>query len=133
MTEASSLPSAKGSLVHIRGGYHKISKVGAGYVFRPGTEYRCKDCWKFIPGSEQCAEIASIREIKPGGYCILWSKGEPRHQQVFGNYTVEEVGYGELPNGTLCRRCEHFDGAHSCEIVEGEIKHGACCDNQQPK
>lgn len=115
--------------------YVQISKIGAGYVYRAGTDYRCKDCWKFIAKTGECSEIEPSKEIKPEGYCILWSEGKPAYAAGLhsGNYTPEEVGYGEDPNGTLCRRCKHFDGSSRCEIVKGEIKFGACCDNQEPK
>ena len=115
----------------------KITKVGAGYVYREGAEYRCDECWKFIPSRGKCAEIRSMRIIRPNGYCIQWSKGKPgRVSEVYGDYAPEEVGYGEKPEGTLCRRCDHFDGTNRCEVVgknDPEIKPGACCDNQEPK
>ena len=115
--------------------YVRISKVGAGYVYRKGTEYRCKDCWKYRPGDERCMELGAGDVVRPNGYCILWSKGEPTVGEMdeIGAYTPAEVGYGEKANGTLCRRCEHFDGASKCELVEGVILPGACCDNQEPK
>ena len=114
--------------------YVRISKVGAGYVYRKGTEYRCKDCWKYLPKFERCQELSDSAVVKPNGYCILWSEGKPDNDGwVSGAYTPAEVGYGEKTNGTLCRRCEHFDGASKCELVEGVILPGACCDNQEPK
>ena len=114
--------------------YVRISKVGAGYVYRKGTEYRCKDCWKYIKETGECGELAPDQHVKPNGYCILWSQGgNAQNFYTHGDYTPAEVGYGEKTNGTLCRRCEHFDGASKCELVEGVILPGACCDNQEPK
>lgn len=117
-----------------RGELVKISKVGAGYVHVPRTEYRCRDCWKFLPKLHRCAEITTGERIESHGYCILWSKGGPDPGlNVRGHYTAAEVGYGTLVAGTLCRRCTHFNGKDACEIVRGRIDPQGCCDNQEPR
>lgn len=114
--------------------YVHISKVGAGYVYRKGTDYRCKDCWKFIDQLEKCAELGFRDTVKPQGYCTLWSNGKTTYYKpTMDAYTKEQVGYGELANGTKCGRCKHFDGRDSCEIVEGKIDKDACCNNQEPR
>lgn len=111
-----------------------IDKVGAGYVERVATDYRCRDCWKYIPATRRCAELGRNDVVSPNGYCILWAEGrQAQHLEPHGSYTKSEVGYGEDPNGTLCRRCEYFDGHSSCKIVEGTISPHGCCDNQEPE
>jgi hypothetical protein len=111
----------------------KISKVGAGYVERRGSDYRCRECWLFIPGKQRCATLGQADVVRPNGYCIYWEKGTPQAGlKPMGSYTKLEAGYGELPNGTLCRRCEHFDGRSACSIVAGTIAAGGCCNNQEP-
>lgn len=137
MTEARPLAT------HKPGEYVKISKVGAGYVYVPRADYRCRECWKYVPNHEHgncmeisgnCMEIRSGVVIKPEGYCILWSKGDPFGADPgSGPYRAEQVGYGESRNGTTCARCKHFDGTSRCEIVEGTVAPGGCCNNQEPK
>lgn len=113
---------------------NKVTKVGAGYVYVKGTDYRCGDCWKFIKSTQQCAELASSDTVKSNGTCILWSYGASKPgMKPTGAYTKAEVGYTENPNGTLCRRCEYFNGADACQKVEGAINPHACCSNQEPR
>lgn len=113
--------------------YVQISKVGAGYVYRKGTDYRCKDCWKFMPMRQRCAEMSLIDVVLKNGYCTMWSEGPAHSGSMYGSYTKEQVGYGEDPKGTKCGRCKHFDGRDACEIVQGKIDKDACCNNQEPK
>jgi hypothetical protein len=111
-----------------------ISKVGAGYVYRKDTDYRCADCWKFIPQTERCVEFGPGKRVLATGYCINWSPGERVHfLPPMGSYQSAQLGYGEDPRGTKCGRCKHFDGLDACEIVEGRIDRDACCNNQEPR
>lgn len=113
----------------------KISKVGAGYIEQEGTDFRCRDCWKFIPASRQCAEMRVDDRVKPNGYCTMWAYGSPQSGlRPSGAYTPEEIGYGELKNGTKCERCTHYEGDGKCEIVDGVIEDEiGCCANQKPE
>lgn len=112
---------------------NKVSKVGAGYVEIPDTSYRCRDCWKFIPGTRQCAELRQSDRVSPNGYCTLWSFGNPIKGLVpQGAYLPDEVGYGEDKDGTFCKNCEYFEGI-SCDKVKGLIRPLACCNNQSPR
>lgn len=122
----------------------KVSKLGAGYVKRDGTDYRCIDCWKFIPETERCAEAHEHETARPFGSCINWAQGpavpglKPR-----GAYTLEELGYTEDRNGTKCKRCRFYDieAKNYCHVVDensegdtpGIIDPNACCDNQEPR
>lgn len=110
----------------------KLSKPAAGYIYAAPTDYRCRECWKFDPDG-RCAETRAGIKVKPNGYCILWSKGEPMSVEREGIYMLAQIGYGEKPNGTKCKRCKHFDGSNACELVEGIILPDACCDAQEPK
>lgn len=111
----------------------QISKVGAGYVYRKGTDYRCADCWKFIAQIQRCAELGPRDVVRKNGYCTLWASGETKHfLPTHGSYSPEQVAYGEDPRGTKCGRCVHFDGLDACEIVKGRIDKDACCNNQEP-
>ena len=121
----------------------KVTKIGAGYVFIKGAEYRCRDCWKLCQNKTRCAEMRTWDPVKPNGYCILWAHGTPRSDLIpTGAYTPEELGYGEEPNGTKCYKCQYFDQKwrKSCERVDeksrgdtpGLIHPHACCGNQEP-
>lgn len=117
---------------------NKVTKVGAGYVEQRGTNYRCGDCTKFIRNTKQCAELLPENRVNSNGYCTLWSYGDPRRdQKPTGAWTKEEVGYGEKADGTLCKKCEYFDGPAdgrgACQKVKGLIAAWACCNNQSPK
>lgn len=117
----------------------KISKVGAGYVYRKGCDYRCRECINWLSDIERCFLLGKNDKVPANAYCILWAKGtRPGDDHDWddkpqGCYTPEEVGLDSLENGTLCSRCQHFSGDDACEIVEGKIDSGACCDNQSPK
>ena len=113
--------------------YVQITKVGAGYVYRKGTDYRCADCWMFEPSELSCAQFSPLRTVRPNGYCTAWSEGPSRHARNTSAYEPAQLGYGELPNGTKCGRCKHFNGRDACEIVQGKIDKDACCNNQEPK
>lgn len=130
------------SLVQIKSAVeNKVTKVGAGYVHRPNTEYRCKDCLLFIPGSQQCALFRPQDVVKASGTCIYWANGTPMMGiKPQGAYTPKEAGYTEASNGTLCRRCRFFDGPYCKKVDEkspgddpGKIHPEACCANQEPK
>src|SRR6185295_7691300 len=127
---------------------NKVTKTGAGYVLIAQTDYRCRDCWKFLPDhaltepSGRCAELGPDDVVKPNGYCTLWSYGNP---QAAGTslkpsraWEPHEVGYGEDLNGTKCGRCEYFLASDArgltgaCEKVRGGINAKACCNNQEP-
>lgn len=125
----------------IRAATGKISKLGAGYVHKDGTDYRCKDCISLIPQRRKC-EVHSIQDTTlPNGYCIQWVYGKPKGVKPLGCVTPLESGYGELKNGTKCIRCAHFNGRDDCDLVDKEspgddpymIHPQACCDNQTPK
>lgn len=120
----------------------KIPKVAVGYVYRYGTDYRCKDCWKFIPKTQQCAEYGKTDTARANGYCILWAFGTPKPGLVpTGAYTPLETGYGEKVNGTKCYRCGNFIQGDLCKRVDekspgdtpGKIDPNACCQAQYPK
>jgi hypothetical protein len=115
----------------------KITKVGAGYVHRAGSDYRCSECIHFLSDIKRCFLLGSDDVIAPEGYCIEWAKGaRPADDHDWddkpqGCYSKAEVGYGTKKNGTLCERCKHFDAGY-CEIVEGRIEPGGCCNSQSP-
>ena len=114
--------------------YVKITKIGAGYVERQGTDYRCSDCWIFIPDKQRCGTFGANDVVKPSGYCVYWEFGKPLVGiRPMNSYTPAQAGYGEKVNGTKCQRCKHSDGKGNCEIVEGPIKPNGCCNNQSPK
>lgn len=76
--------------------------------------------------------------VSPDGYCTMWSEGkrpgaddDDWDDQPQGSYKPSEVGYGEKKDGTLCKKCVHFDKGY-CEIVEGKIGEDACCNNHKP-
>lgn len=120
----------------------KVTKVGAGYVHHAGSDYRCRECWKFIPATNQCAEFRSQDTAKPHGTCTYWAFGKPvAGLKPSGAFTPAELGYTEDPNGTKCIRCKYFDSKGYCQKVDesspgddpGKITPGACCANQTPK
>jgi hypothetical protein len=120
----------------------KVTKEGAGYIHRDGTDYRCRDCVLFIPKSKRCAIHRNEDLIQPNGYCTQWAEGKPQPGLVpLGCYTPKETGYGELRNGTKCVRCVFFNGSNDCKRVNkdssgddpGSINPNACCANQQPR
>ena len=121
----------------------RVTKIGAGYVFVLDTYYRCRDCWKYLPRSFQCAEMRGVYNIQPHGYCIYWAYGEPAEQPIMGCFTPEELGYGEDPHGTGCHRCIFFDleSQRRCARVDenssgdtpGMIHPEACCAHQEPR
>lgn len=120
---------------------NKVTKVGAGYVHKEGTEYRCKDCWDFDPVAERCASHGVSDAIKDNGTCTYWRQGRPTAGlRITGALTKQESGYTEDPNGTLCRRCRFFFKG-DCEKVDknspgddkGQIHPMACCGNQLPR
>jgi len=115
---------------------HKITKVGAGYVYREGSNYRCRECVHFMADKERCFLLGPAARVGENWYCIMWAQGKTPFISLRDwaeSYRPSEVGLGNLKNGTQCRRCEHFNGSHSCEIVEGSIDPGGCCDSQTPK
>lgn len=120
----------------------KITKVGAGYLHVLETDYRCSDCWKFIPETSRCAELGISDVVRPNGYCTMFSYGSPvPGLQPWGSYRPEQVGYGELPDGTRCKNCEYFSVIGDCKIVDknsigddpGMITSNGCCANQEPR
>lgn len=119
----------------------KIAKAIVVYVHIPDTDYRCSDCWKFIPETLRCAELGLSDVVLPQGYCELWSYGSPiPGLQPLGCYRPEQVGYGEDPRGTKCRRCVNYDNGY-CKVVDeasagddpGRIDPNACCNAQEPR
>lgn len=121
---------------------NKIGRVEAGYLYIQGTDYRCSDCWCFIPGKAGsdglCQQFSKDDIVSPHGYCNMFAYGNPVANAIPRKaYTPDEVGYGEDSRGTKCVRCRHFmstgsSGAGVCEVVEGSVKTGACCNSQEP-
>ena len=136
------ITAAQLQLPVIQAASKKIPKVAVGYVYRPGVDYRCRECWKHIPATQQCAELRPQDTARPNGYCIVWAFGIPRPGLVpTSAYTPEEVGYGEKVNGTKCHRCGNFVTPDRCKRVDenspgdtpGEINYDACCQAQWPR
>jgi len=119
---------------------NRVTKVGAGYIYVPGTKYRCIDCTKFLPDKDstdgKCLEFSKNDIVSEDGYCCLWSFGNglgnvtPR-----GSWEPAEAGYGEDSHGTLCLNCEYMIEFKDprCQKVEGPINPRACCNNQSPR
>lgn len=85
---------------------------------------------------DRCFLLGPSVRVGPSYYCIMWAKGEAPFISLkdwAAAYTPSEVGLGNLKNGTLCRRCEHYKKLGECEIVAGVIDPGGCCDNQEPR
>jgi hypothetical protein len=123
----------------------KVTKNGATYVFRHDTDYRCEDCWKWLPDTEQCLEFRPQDVVKAHGYCSYWSFGEPGmiDAEPTGSYLPEELGYSEDPHGTQCHRCIYKNPGDDtyCHRVDesspgdtpGQIHPNGCCANQEPR
>lgn len=135
-------------IVHVTGRaqHVKVSKVGGGYVHRPGSKYRCGECLHFLE-PDRCQLFGPDDEVKAKGSCVYWAQGKsPKPDgddddpKPVSAYTPQESGYTEDPKGTQCRNCRHFDGKDDCEVVDresvgddkGKIMAGACCANQEP-
>lgn len=121
--------------------YIKATKSEAGYLYIPGIDYRCDDCWKFLRKPLQCAEFSKEDLVRAEGYCKYFGYGDPPHGlRPQGSYTPEQALYGELDDGTLCRNCEHFSGKDDCRRVKkdspgdtpGIIHPDGCCDLHRP-
>jgi hypothetical protein len=114
----------------------KVTKTGATYVFRLGTDYRCVDCWKWLPNVTGCMEMPGANGlVTENHYCTYWS---PR-----GGFTPEELGLSDDPNGTQCHRCIYKNPGDDkyCHRVDestpgdtpGQIHPNACCAHQEPR
>lgn len=119
----------------------KVTKAAAGYVYRAGTDYRCVECWKFVEPSRRCLSHGVQDVIAAKGYCTYWEQGKPVSAgQPRGSLSKIESGYGELANGTKCRRCINFDGPYCKRVDEkspgdtpGRIDPDGCCSLQEPR
>src|SRR5215831_10767345 len=97
----------------------KASKTDAGYVYRKDVEYHCDECWKFMRNPRWCAEYSKTDKVETYGYCTLWAEGEAPHGlRPQGSYTKQQTGYGEEPDGTLCKRCDFFLKGGDCQRVD---------------
>lgn len=111
----------------------KISKEAAGYVEFKGSDYQCRECYKFEPaeGKKNCAEVEGT--IEPFGGCNEFVQGQPSQIAAISlprKLTQREAGYMVNKAGFSCKRCEHFDRERwLCEKVEGEIRPYGCCNH----
>lgn len=117
----------------------KWPKQAALYIYRPGTEYQCKDCYFYM--QKKCALYGDRVSIEPYGTCGLWVE-LPAHSasQWIGGLTKEETGYAENKAGFSCKRCEYF-GNMDCSKVDknspgdtqGKISPDGCCNRWEIK
>lgn len=115
----------------------KFSKQSVLYVFRPETQYQCKDCPMAKMGSTLCALYGPGETINTFGTCGLWTHKDPDSVDVpmLGVVTKIESGYLENKVGFSCKRCEHFEIGTCSRIDEnsegdtpGIIHPNACCN-----
>lgn len=127
---------------NILAGTRQITKTDAGYVHRDGVDYRCRECWKFLPSQNACASLQLTDTVRANGTCILWEIGPPRPGLMpLGCFEKDQVGYTENPNGTKCYRCVMFLPSGACMRVDKNspgddpkrIDRNGCCNSQSPR
>ena len=121
-----------------RPGGWKLDKSVVVYIHKQGTQYQCKDCKSFMPGSNGCAKYSQGIKVKPFGSCTEWEQGKPSdNQQPSGAFTKQETGYEDNGPGFSCKRCEYFNEDRlDCKKVNkaslgddpGWIDPDACCN-----
>lgn len=117
----------------------KVSKQGALYIHRKGTDYQCKDCIMFIPDKERCLIHSDVQVIKPEGTCGYFVKGKPYPGlRPTGALSKLESGYIDYKPTGGCDHCEYFfKTKKDCMVVDkdtpgddpGSIEPDACCAN----
>lgn len=118
----------------------KLSKSAAGYLSARlvGTEQvgtSCQKCRDFIKSTSECLITDDPKVSGPKGTCTQYLKGQPYDRaHPLRLVPKEVVGYIEGDDvPTYCGRCEYFTEhgrlKGECEIVEGIIEWGACCNS----
>jgi hypothetical protein len=120
----------------------KLSKSVAGYLSAKlvGTEQigtSCQKCRDFIKGSSECLILTEPKVSGPSGTCTQFLKGEPyTNAKPLRLVPKEVVGYIEGDDvPTYCGRCkyytEHGRLRGECEVVEGMVDYGGCCNGYE--
>lgn len=115
-------------------GYLTADQVGTSEI---GT--KCSKCRDFIRSTSECLITIDSKVSGERGTCTQFLKGQPYDRaKPLLLIPKEAVGYIEgdaVP--TFCGRCEYYVGGHGykgkCEIVEGSIDYGGCCNSYTAK
>lgn len=125
----------------------KIPKTGAGYQFRPNTQYICADCVSYDPEDRRCLFLGESDVVLPFDSCNYFAKGEPGEllpvspelagdddgDSAMGLVNIQEAGFARSNFGFSCKRCVAFiRGADQCNVVEGTISPDGCCNLWTP-
>jgi hypothetical protein len=113
----------------------KIPKGSVLYLHAPGGRYDCADCASFIPECRRCIIHGPDDDIDPRASCGYFLPGPYGTDPALGFVTKAESGYVESVNGASCKRCEYWNPAGDCLLVDkdspgddpGVIHGDACC------